>query len=236
MPNENVINLLNFLLDDPKNIVYIVSGKAKINLETWFKSIPKLGLAPEYGLIYKECRNEENTYKKIKEIKNMTWKDAALKIVSDFTKKTEGSRLENKENSIVWNFKDCDPYFGRVTSNILERYLSNIFLNNEIEIVSGRDYIEIKPINDNKGYFIHYILNEEIKKGNVPDLILAIGDDTSDEEMFKFLNYVNREQMRVNLNMKIYTTTMGKKPSTANFYITEPGEFVEYLEMMYHHN
>ncbi len=232
MPNENVINLLNFLLDDPKNIVYIVSGKAKINLETWFKSIPKLGLAPEYGLIYKECRNEENTYKKIKEIKNMTWKDAALKIVSDFTKKTEGSRLENKENSIVWNFKDCDPYFGRVTSNILERYLSNIFLNNEIEIVSGRDYIEIKPINDNKGYFIHYILNEEIKKGNVPDLILAIGDDTSDEEMFKFLNFVDKTQIIKNFNttIKTYSTTVGKKPSCANFYIPEPRELFDIFE------
>ena len=232
MPNEYVKSLLNFLLEDPKNIVYIVSGKAKINLETWFKSIPKLGLAPEYGLIYKECRKEENTYKKIKEIKNMQWKDAALKIVSDFTKKTEGSRLENKENSIVWNFKNCDPYFGRVTSNILERYLSNIFLNSEIEIVSGRDYMEIKPINDNKGYFIHYIINEEIKKGNVPDLILAIGDDTSDEEMFKFLNFVDKTQIIKNFNttIKTYSTTVGKKPSCANFYIPEPRELFDIFE------
>jgi hypothetical protein len=54
--------------------------------------------------------------------------------------------------------------------------------------------------------------------------------------MFKFLNYVNREQYRVNENIKIFTVTMGKKPSVANYYITEPGELVEYLEMLYHHN
>ena len=243
-PNERITTILKNLCSDPKNEIYIVTGRKKKFVKTWFAGINNLGLAAEYGFFYKEANSNKNNNENYDEdgftqlinVKDWSWKEAALNILKEFTEKTEGSKLTLKESSLSWSYKNSDPYFGHIQANEISIHLLNFFGDSKLDIVTGKDYVEIKPKNVNKGFFISNILLKNLEKNNIPDFIFAIGDDTSDEEMFKFLNYVNREQMRVNLNMKIYTTTMGKKPSTANFYITEPGEFVEYLEMMYHHN
>jgi trehalose 6-phosphate synthase/phosphatase len=44
-PNETILTLLNLLTSNPKNKIYIVSGREKTLLEKWFGNIPKLGIA-----------------------------------------------------------------------------------------------------------------------------------------------------------------------------------------------
>lgn len=48
-PNAEVISILNSLCRDPKNIVFIVSGKDTKTLTQWFSSCETLGLAAEHG-------------------------------------------------------------------------------------------------------------------------------------------------------------------------------------------
>ena len=64
----------------------------------------------------------------------------------------------------------------------MENSLKNLNLN----IINGKGYVEIKPKGINKGAFASFILKEEIIRNKTPDFIFCIGDDTSDEEMFKF--------------------------------------------------
>ena len=243
-PNERIISILNSLCSDSKNEIYIITGRKKKFLKSWFGNIKNLGLGAEYGFFYKKAglkkdsndNADEDGFNQLINVKDWSWKDAALNILKEFTEKTEGSKLTLKESSISWSYKNSDPYFGHIQANEVSVHLLNFFGDTKLDVVIGKDYVEIKPKNINKGFFISQILLKNLENNDIPDFIFAIGDDTSDEEMFKFLNYVNREQYRVNENIKIYTTTMGKKPSVANYYITEPGEFVEYLEMLYHHN
>ncbi|KAL8104107.1 hypothetical protein AgCh_028368 [Apium graveolens] len=48
-PNAEAVGMLNNLCRDPKNVVFIVSGKDKKTLTEWFTSCGKLGLAAEHG-------------------------------------------------------------------------------------------------------------------------------------------------------------------------------------------
>lgn len=48
-PNSELISLLNCLCSDPKNVVFIVSGRDKNCLTKWFSSCDKLGLSAEHG-------------------------------------------------------------------------------------------------------------------------------------------------------------------------------------------
>ncbi|XVE71751.1 hypothetical protein DITRI_Ditri10aG0177000 [Diplodiscus trichospermus] len=48
-PSNEVISVLNRLCDDPKNIVFIVSGRDRDTLSQWFSSCEKLGIAAEHG-------------------------------------------------------------------------------------------------------------------------------------------------------------------------------------------
>ena len=243
-PNERIISVLQNLCSDLKNEIYIITGRKKKFLKSWFGNIKNLGLGAEYGFFYKQPESKKNNNNNYDEdgfcqlinVKDWSWKDAALNILKEFTEKTEGSKLTLKESSISWSYKNSDSYFGHIQANEVSVHLLNFFGETKLDVVTGKDYVEIKPKNINKGFFISQILLKNLENNDCPDFIFSIGDDTSDEEMFKFLNYVNREQYRVNENIKIFTVTMGKKPSVANYYITEPGELVEYLEMLYHHN
>jgi trehalose 6-phosphate synthase/phosphatase len=48
-PNETVVNIMNALCADKKNVVFIVSGRGRVSLEKWFSSCPELGIAAEHG-------------------------------------------------------------------------------------------------------------------------------------------------------------------------------------------
>lgn len=48
-PSEEVISLLNGLCSDPKNVVFIVSGRGKDSLSRWFSPCERLGLSAEHG-------------------------------------------------------------------------------------------------------------------------------------------------------------------------------------------
>ena len=48
-PSKEVISILNNLSNDPKNVVFIVSGRGKDLLGQWFDSCKKLGLSAEHG-------------------------------------------------------------------------------------------------------------------------------------------------------------------------------------------
>ena len=95
---------------------------------------------------------------------------------------------------MTWYYKDCEVYFGHVQANEIKTHLQNIFENCKMDIVNGKGYVEIKPRNVNKGYFVSQIIkNEFIERNCFPDFIFAIGDDTSDEEMFNYLNSIQSQ-------------------------------------------
>ncbi|XP_019449091.1 PREDICTED: probable alpha,alpha-trehalose-phosphate synthase [UDP-forming] 7 isoform X2 [Lupinus angustifolius] len=48
-PSKEVITLLETLCADPKNVVFIVSGRGRASLSQWFTPCKKLGVAAEHG-------------------------------------------------------------------------------------------------------------------------------------------------------------------------------------------
>ncbi|KAH8513872.1 hypothetical protein H0E87_006934 [Populus deltoides] len=48
-PNMEAVGVLNSLCTDPKNVVFLVSGKDRETLTEWFSSCEKLGIAAEHG-------------------------------------------------------------------------------------------------------------------------------------------------------------------------------------------
>jgi trehalose 6-phosphate synthase/phosphatase len=119
-----------------------------------------------------------------------------------------------------------------VQANEINTHLQNIYENCKIDIVNGKGYVEIKPKNVNKGYFISHIIKQEFVDKLDPDFILALGDDISDEEMFKYLNSVNSQLSFFKENIKVFTCTICRKPSSAKYYLNEINEVYEYLESL----
>ena len=227
---ENVLSQLKMLSSQEKNQIYIISSGIKKHLDEIFGGITNLGLASEYGFFYKKPgeNNLQNDYHQLFKMNDWSWKKGILPILKGFTERTEGSFIIEKESMLSWVYKDCDPDFGQIQANEMISHIKGLlFQNDSIIVANENDSVNIKPKNINKGYFVSEILKQEYKNMEFPEFILVIGDQDGDEEMFKYLNYLKNN---FEIKTKIYTVTIGKKVSNANFYLNEPNEILEYLE------
>lgn len=236
-PSPRLLKLLTSLTNDPKNKIFVVSGREAKHLSNWFSSVPNLGLAAEHGFFYRYPLNARKDdisgdFQQIVEVKDWSWKETVMKILQGFTEKTEGSSIVARGAMISWIYKDCDVYFGHIQANEIYTHLQNIFEESKLSIVMGAGYVEIEPRNINKGYFISHVIKNEFTEGNGPDFIFAIGDETSDEEMFKYLNSVNGQLTCFKEDIKVFSCTIGRKPSAAKCYLNEVNEVLEYLEAL----
>ena len=227
---ENVLSQLKMLSSQEKNQIYIISCGKKNHLDEIFGGMTNIGLAGEYGFFYKKPgeNNLQNEYHQLFKMKDWSWKKGILPILKGFTERTEGSFIIEKESMLSWIYKDCDPDFGTIQANEMISHIKGLlFQNDSIIVANENDSVNIRPKNVNKGYFISEILKQEYKNKEFPDFISVIGDQDGDEEMFKYLNFLKNNFER---SSQIYTVTIGRKVSHANYYLNEPNEILEYLE------
>lgn len=61
--------------------------------------------------------------------------------MKNYTAKTDGSFIEDRESMIIWNFKDCDPEFGAWQSRDLINQLDSLFSDLQIEVIKAKKSI-----------------------------------------------------------------------------------------------
>ena len=218
-PSTEIINLLKGLTADKRNKVFIVAGKGPEQLKEWFGNVKDLGLAAEHGFMYSVNRQGLDKWKKIIKKYDNEWIKNCSDIISPYLERCEGSFLDVKESSIVWQYTDCDLELGKQFCAAMSSELDNLVKKYNLKIVNGKGFMEIIAVGVNKGYFVGYKVKEFIKKKKNLDFILCIGDDTSDEKMFHYLNTKKDEIKKYCKKVKIYSITVGKKPSKAHYYV-----------------
>ena len=63
-----------------------------------------------------------------------------------YKNKTEGSFIEEKESSIIWNFKNTDFEFGQMQAKELRQQIVYVFQNFPIEIIETKFSIMVVPL------------------------------------------------------------------------------------------
>ncbi len=174
-PTKELLALLTDLSADPHNKVVINSGRDKDTLENWFGHLP-IGLAAEHGTFYKE---EGVWHSRINEIE---WDDEILHILEQTISRTPRSKMEVKKTALVWHYRNVDIWLADLRVNQLIRKLISPCTRLNLQIMRGNKVIEIKTADYNKGYEAKRLLAQDSY-----DFILAIGDDTTDEDMFAAL-------------------------------------------------
>ena len=141
-----------------------------------------------------------------------------------YTERCEGSCLEIKESSVVWQYSECDQELGKAFASVITSELQVALKNKDVKILNGKGFVEVISLGINKGYFVSYIIKEKIKQKKAPDFILCIGDDAGDEKMFNYLNKKKKEILSFNHNAHLISITVGKKPSEAEYYVNKPND------------
>ncbi|KAH9611762.1 hypothetical protein KSS87_009026 [Heliosperma pusillum] len=226
-PNPELIALLNTLSDDPKNTVFIVSGRGRDSLGEWFSPCEKLGIAAEHGYFLRW-----NKYRDW-EISSITadndWKSMAEPVMQLYTEATDGSYIETKESALVWHHQDADPDFGSCQAKELLDHLENVLANEPVVVSRGHNIVEVKPQGVSKGLVTEKVLTALTDNRNRPDFLLCIGDDRSDEDMFEsILSKASCSSWPV--APEIFACTVGQKPSKAKYYLNDTQHVMKLIE------
>ncbi len=176
VPSKELLNLLKKMTADKKNKVVINSGRNRQVLDKWFKGID-LDFAAEHGAFFKE---NHKWHKNVQE--KITWDDEILRIIEHTIDKTPRSRMEIKDSSLVWHYRNVDIWLAELRQKQLINALMGPASRLNLQIVPGNKIVEIKSPDFNKGSEVKRLLGK-----NNYDFILAIGDDTTDEDMFHAL-------------------------------------------------
>ncbi len=176
-PNEEIIRLLKLIDEYPQTRVILTSGRDRETLVNWFGAL-NIGLIAEHGVWIKEKGLDWQSIKPL----NNDWKPRLLPLFRMYVDRLPGSFIEEKEFSLVWHYRGADPELGSVRAKELMDDLTSLTANIDLQILPGNKVIEIRNSEINKGVAAEYLLSKDEY-----DFILAIGDDWTDEDLFKIL-------------------------------------------------
>jgi trehalose 6-phosphate synthase/phosphatase len=211
IPGSNTISLLNNLSSDPSNMVVIISGRVRSFLNEWFGKL-NVCLIAEHGAYVKlpgkdwtsEVNNEDS------------WKPTIMTILQKYTNRCTGSFVEEKINSIVWHYRNADSDISQIKAKELREELRDIVSNDtRIHLIEGQKVIEVKRAGYDKGYAAMKII-----KSDIYEFILAIGDDKTDEDLFRVLPD------------HTFTLKVGMVPSLAKYNLHGQQDVSRLIKMM----
>ncbi|KAL5548969.1 hypothetical protein UlMin_004200 [Ulmus minor] len=225
-PSVEIISILNCLCNDPKNVVFIVSGRGKDPLSDWFSSCAKLGISAEHGYFTRWTKDTE--WESCSMTKDFDWKKIALPVMELYTETTDGSFIEQKESALVWHHHEADPHFGSCQAKELLDHLESVLANEPVVVKRGQHIVEVKPQGVSKGIVVESLISTMQSKGKSPDFVLCIGDDRSDEDMFESIARSSSNPSLPTIS-ELFACTVGQKPSTAKYYLDDSAEVIKLL-------
>jgi trehalose 6-phosphate synthase/phosphatase len=176
-PDDEILKLTKSLASDQKNEVVIISGRDKETLGKWFEGLD-INMIAEHGVWHKPRSAD---WKMMYQIHN-EWKDNIRPAIETYVDRTPGSFIEEKNYSLVWHYRKSEPDQVALRVNELKDELTHLIANHNLEIMEGNKVIEVKTGGINKGLAaLHFIKDSKF------DFILAVGDDWTDEYMFREL-------------------------------------------------
>ncbi|XP_077251103.1 putative alpha,alpha-trehalose-phosphate synthase [UDP-forming] 7 [Tasmannia lanceolata] len=227
-PSAEVISILNTLCKDPKNIIFIVSGRGRDSLGKWFSPCEQLGIAAEHGFFLRWAGNKE--WETCGQTTDFGWIEIAEPVMKLYTEATDGSFIETKESALVWHHKDADPGFGSSQAKEMLEHLESVLANEPVAVKRGQYIVEVKPQGVTKGLVAEKILSSMTQNGKQADFVLCIGDDRSDEDMFECISALTRDIL--SNSPAVFACTVGQKPSKAKYYLDDTVEVITMLEAL----
>lgn len=198
-PDQELLDLITTLNALDRTKVVLISGRDKETLGTWWKEVP-VELIAEHGVWMRKTGKNWQLNEKVQN----NWMEMVRPVIETFCDRTPGSFIEEKNYSLAWHFRKADPDLGEIRANELSNVLKELISNHGLSVLQGNKVLEIKSSGVNKGKAaVKMLLNKKY------DFIFAIGDDWTDEFLFK------------ELPESSITVKVGLKNTAATYFVHE---------------
>jgi len=202
-PGQDLLTMLDNIGSNPQNEVYLVSGRDGQTLGKWFAGLP-VGLIAEHGA---KVRHKDGIWETEVMTFSAEWMEKMGRVMEEYVNRCPHTFVERKEFSIAWHYRNADIAEGAVRAKELYDDLVKYSAGLSLNILNGNKVIEARIRGIDKGAAIMRILEKEDY-----DFILCIGDDQTDEDMFR----------KLALRPEAYTIKVGNEASFAKYNLYNP--------------
>lgn len=208
---EDVKKLLHEIAK--RDTVVIVSGRDRYFLDKLFSELP-VHMIAEHGALIKEKGASEW---QLNEGYEENWKESIRPMMQIYAKRCPGAFVEEKETALAWHYRTADDkeYASRRAQELLWQLKNYIQPELNLQVIDGNKVVEVKKTAFNKGTATRMFVET-----GVFDFIMAIGDDTTDEDMFEALPETS------------FTVKIGDDLSAARNHIRSQDEVFHFLHFM----
>lgn len=184
IPSDRVIRTLKTLAADPRNNVWIISGRDQAFLEEWMGHITELGLSAEHGSFMRPPKSD--SWENLTEKEDMSWQKHVMDVFQQYTERTQGSFIERKKIALTWHYRRADPEYGAFQARECKKQLeATVGKKWDVEIMPGKANLEVRPKFVNKGEIAKRLVVDYNKDASEPlEFVLCLGDDFTDEGKF----------------------------------------------------
>lgn len=210
-PSERVRKVLSQLAKVPDTEIVVVSGRKHDILEEWVGDCG-VSIVAEHGAVIRRLDNDWHESLP----PQSRWKDELRPILEAYVDRLPGSFVEEKQYCLVWHYRNSDPELGPLRAQELIDSLQ-AFTGNQtsVQVLPGNKVVELRDPAHNKG-----VVTAQIAAESAADFVMAVGDDITDEDMFR------------SLPEGAITVKVGRFATAADFRIVDHDSVIEMLEEM----
>ena len=182
--SEHLLDILELISRRLNGAVALVSGRRIDDLDRIFvpHTLPTAGL---HGLERRDATGHITQFPEPRAL-------ATLRVpLSELASSNEGVVVEDKSHALAIHYRQAPDQAGEI-QRIVEDLIRP--LAHELHVIHGKMVSEVKPQHADKGSAIRDFMNETPFKGRLP---VFIGDDTTDEDGFAYVNQLHGFAVRV---------------------------------------
>lgn len=191
--------------------VIINTGRGYSDIEYLLNEV-SIDVVAEHGTMYRKNGIWKNLAPS-----QYSWKSKVLPYLRETTLKCEKSFVEEKAHSICWHYRNADLNEAKLHAEDLLQMLDVLSISTKFKVLKGKFVIEITSGLTNKGIATTHLLQNDQY-----DMVIAIGDDTTDEDMFDALSGEEHH-----LSVKV-----GEGSSIAKFRINSVEQTWEFIKSL----
>ncbi|EHK96248.1 putative Trehalose-phosphatase [Glarea lozoyensis 74030] len=228
VPSEKVIRTLTALAGDEQNAVWVISGRDQEFLGRYLGHIKNLGFSAEHGSFMRHPGS--TVWENLAETFDMGWQKEVMACFQKYTELTPGSFIERKRCALTWHYRPSDPELGahnaRECQKELEKTVGKAW---DVEVMAGKANLEVRPTFINKGEIAKRLVDSYGREvGQPPEFTMCLGDDFTDEDMFRALNRSHLPQEHV------FSITVGasSKMTLAHWHLLEPADVISSIALL----
>lgn len=239
IPSARLSHLLDTLAADPKNQIWVISGRDQAFLGKWLGD-KKLGLSAEHGCFMRHFGATE--WINLAAETDMSWQEVVEECFRRYTEKTPGSHIERKKVALTWHYRRADPELGRFQAEKCQKELEDtVATRYDVEVMAGKANIEVRPRFLNKGEIVKRLMALHGDNKDAPEFVLCLGDDRTDEDMFRSLLDVqerwhksDKPKNAVSGTYGIFPVAVGpaSKQTVATAHLSDPAQVLETLGLL----